>query len=407
MARIETLEVKLDASEAVAQLDEIVRLAFDRAFESIGETRDALAFDRQSARSYDADGRLHVTDCNISKANVCSYLGREIIAGAMNGEQLRGTIDPNKIYRLYRDPEELRAAADSFNNLQLMLVHAPVNVKSPKIGATVGCVSNVAFDGTYLKAGKLSVWTDEGIKLVESKKQAQLSSSYRWRCDLTPGTSPDGVAFDGVMRDIMGNHVALVEHGRAGPDVYVSDSQPSELPQMKRSALVAALLAALPGVTVSDEQKVAFDAALDVELSKLTKQPDPAPVALDADALRVAVDQAIAKGGYVTKADADKLANDARSAAVAHVNALHKAREDVRPLVGIVAFDSADEVYAFALKQSNVATEGVHASAYPALVEQVKARKAAPAPAAPTRVAADSAAAVSSAIPGLGRFAQA
>lgn len=401
MASLETLQVRLDAAE----LADAVRLAFDKELEDLGVFGDRVAFDRQSARTIDQDGRLHVDNCNISKANVCAYLGREILAGAMNGEQLRGIIDPNKIYRLYRDPEELRAAADSFNNLQLLLVHAPVNAHSPKIGATVGCVSNIAFDGMYLKAGKLSVWTGEGIKLVQSKKQAQLSASYRYRCDLTAGTSPDGVAFDGVMRDIMGNHVALVENGRAGPDVYVNDSQPLELPQMKRSAIVAALVAALPGLAISTEQQVALDAALDTELAKLPT-PTPAPVAADADAIRVAVDAAIKAGGYVTKAEADKLANDARSAAVAHVSALHKAREDVKPLVGIVAFDSAEEVYGFALKQSNVATDGVPAAAFPALVEQVKARKAAPTTVPSVKVAADAATAVSNAIPALGRFAQ-
>ena len=38
-----------------------------------------LAMDRAtSVRSFDADGRLHVARSNISKANVCPYLGREI-----------------------------------------------------------------------------------------------------------------------------------------------------------------------------------------------------------------------------------------------------------------------------------------------------------------------------------------
>jgi hypothetical protein len=40
---------------------------------------------------------------------------------------------------------------------------------------------------------------------------------------MTPGEF-EGKAFDGVMRNILGNHVALVEEGRAGPDVFVGDS---------------------------------------------------------------------------------------------------------------------------------------------------------------------------------------
>ena len=53
--------------------------------------------------------------------------------------------------------------------------------------------------------------------------------------------------------------------------------------------------------------------------------------------------------------------------------ALRQAEDDVRPLVGtLVAMDSADEVYAEALKQLGVKIEGVHPSAYPALIQMQK-----------------------------------
>ena len=41
---------------------------------------------------------------------------------------------------------------------------------------------------------------------------------------MTSGTTNEGVHYDGVMRSIRGNHVALVEAGRAGADVIVGDS---------------------------------------------------------------------------------------------------------------------------------------------------------------------------------------
>jgi hypothetical protein len=41
---------------------------------------------------------------------------------------------------------------------------------------------------------------------------------------MTPGTI-DGQSYDGVMRDIVANHVAIVVEGRAGPDVVVGDSK--------------------------------------------------------------------------------------------------------------------------------------------------------------------------------------
>lgn len=390
-------------------------LAFDRAMASAtGFGRDALAFDRQTLRHFDVDGRMHVERCNISKANVCPYLGREI-----PGYQQLG-LDPNKIYRLYRDPEELARGAATFRNLQLLMLHKPVNAKDPKQEITVGTIgSDVEFNAPYLTAS-IAVWTADAIKLIQSKKQAQLSCSYRYRADMTPGVTPEGFTFDGTMRDIMGNHVALVEEGRAGSDVMVSDSLPLELSKMhKRPAVLAAVLAAL-NVTATPEQQLALDAALDASLKAAEDEAEEArkrkaaedaakcePSKMTPAAMDAAISTAIAAGGFISKTEAERLANDAANAAVARVNALHKAREDVKPLVGIVAMDSAEAVYRFALEKSQVALDGVPPAAFGALVEQVKARKVAtPAPSTAPKFANDAVSAASAAIPALGRFAQ-
>lgn len=405
------------------RMSDFPQLAFDRALASAGLARDVLAFDRQTLRKFDADGRMHVERCNISKANVCPYLGREIPKYQELG------LKPNEIYQLYRDPVELERGASTFARLQLLMIHTGVNAETPKTEVTVGTVgSDVVFEAPYLTAS-IAVWTAEAIKLIESKKQAQLSCSYRYRADMTPGVTPEGVAYHGVMRDIMGNHVALVEEGRAGPDVYVSDSLPLELSTMyKRPKLVAAITAALAGaqIAVTDETKLALDAAMeqaededlsDEEKAKRAKdakgvQPGPregergASVASDS-VTPAAMDAAIKGAGFITKADAERLASDAASTAVARVNALHKARADVLPLVGVVAMDSAEEVYAFALKTAGVAFDGVTGvPALSVLVEQVKAAKsakAAPAKQSPA-LAMDAANAAAAAIPGLGRF---
>lgn len=395
-------------------------LAFDRAIATASGLpflAESLAFDRQTLRKFDVDGRMHVERCNISKANVCPYFGREIPSYQALG------LEPNRIYRLYRDPEELARGAHTFKNLQLLMYHTAVNAADPKTAVTVGCIgSDVSFDAPYLSAS-ICLWTEEAIKLVESKKQAELSCSYRYRADMTEGVTPEGVAFDGTMRDIMGNHVALVEKGRAGPDVYVSDSHPLELPPMfKRPTLVAAVLAALPSTTLTDDQKLALDAALakaddEAEEERKKKAAEDGSAAVSpgpkegekgksivADA--AAMDAAIRSHGFITKADAERLANDAATSAVAAVNALHKARRDVEPLVGVVAMDSADAVYRFALEHEKVAHDGIPTVALSALVEQVKARKAGSAPvaAATPKLAQDAANAAAAAIPGLGRF---
>jgi hypothetical protein len=199
-----------------------------------------------------------------------------------------------------------------------------------------------------------------------------------------------------------------------------------KLSEVIRAAVTAKL--SKQGITLAKDVQLALDAAVEEETkkaedeeeeearkkaedeakqkaedaAKMSPQPAGTPAAMDA----ATVDRVIASKGYVTRADADKLAADAANAAVVRINALHKARKDVEPLVGIVAFDSAEEVYRFALDQAKVALDGVPSAAYGALVEQVKAAraaKAAPGAAAP-KFAADAASAAEAAIPGLARF---
>ena len=229
-----------------------------------------MAFDRQSARSIDADGRLHVSKTNISKANVCPYFGREI----PNWQELG--LDGDKVYRLYRDPEELAKGASTFNNLPILNKHIRVTVEEPKKENVVGSIgSDVSFDEQYLKAS-LCVWDAPAIAGVESEKQCELSAAYYYRADMTPGTAPDGEAFDGVMRDIKGNHLALVEAGRAGPDVYVADSdpfvkntiKPKETPAMKMTKLGKALFVSLRGLS----PKIAQDSALPALVGEAEKK---------------------------------------------------------------------------------------------------------------------------------------
>ena len=93
-------------------------------------------------------------------------------------------------------------------------------------------------------------------------------------------------------------------------------------------------------VTKADEEK-AEDEETDAEDSEPEKQ---AP-AMDADAIQ--------------------------AAAVKQVTALFEAREAVKPLVGMVAMDSAEAVYGFALKQKGVNITGVHPSAYKAMANML------------------------------------
>lgn len=176
-----------------------------------------LALDRDSVRSFDRDGRLRVARTHISKANVCPYKGSEIPGYAELG------LEPDRIYQLFRDPEELKKGAATLNGVPLLRKHTPVSADDHQPHDVVGSLGTDAeFDGEYLD-NSLFVNAREAIDGIESGKKRELSAGYHYTPDMTPGNF-GGKAFDGVMRDIVFNHVALVEDGRAGPDVVVGDS---------------------------------------------------------------------------------------------------------------------------------------------------------------------------------------
>jgi hypothetical protein len=180
-------------------------------------TNDHFAFDKASIRRTDEDGHLHVSMTPISKANVCPYLGREIPEFESLG------LDPDKLYKLLRDPEELKKSAPTFAGKPLLLDHKPVAADDHPEKMTVGSVGNdVQWKAPYLMA-PLTIWKDDAIRGIEDGSQRELSSAYRYDADMTPGEY-QGEKYDGRMTNIRGNHLALVREGRAGSDVIVGDS---------------------------------------------------------------------------------------------------------------------------------------------------------------------------------------
>ena len=389
-----------------------------------------MAFDRQSARSIDADGRLHVSKTNISKAVVNPYYGREI-----PGWQQLG-LDGDKVYRLYRDPEELAKGAGTFNNLPILNKHIPVTVDAPQKDNVVGSIgSDVVFDAPYLQAS-LCIWDAAAIAGVESEKQCELSCGYRYDPDMTPGTTGDGEAYDGVMRNIRGNHLALVEVGRAGPDVVVADSspfhKPKETPAMKMTKLGKALAlslqglspkiaqdSALPALVGEAEKKtfkkaavlkglLAMDSDIDAEKADeiidavLGVEESPEPVELEREIVEDEHDVMAFLAGKLSPEDLEAVkgmmgakAEDeapamkpeaveekvtaAMDSMRVEFRQLEQAKVDVRAVVGdVIGMDSAEDVYRFALDQMGIANKDMPAAGLRTMFNAVKDRRSAP-----------------------------
>ena len=184
---------------------------------------DAIILDAQpSMRRKDSNGYLHIEITPISKACVNPYLGREIA-----GSEAQGW-DANKIYYGLRDPDELAKAAKTFNGMPVLLQHHTINAENPAKEWVVGSIgTDGTFEKPYLK-NSMTITDAQAIKYIEDGTAQEISCSYRFKPEFKSGeyTESDGskVHYDFIMRDIEGNHVALVPEGRAGHDVKVADS---------------------------------------------------------------------------------------------------------------------------------------------------------------------------------------
>lgn len=223
---------------------------------------------------------MRVEESRISKANVCPYFGREI----PGWEQLG--LDPQKTYRLFRDPKELEKGAHTFDGKPLLIRHVPIDAEEPKKDLWVGTVGACSFEAPYLVTRPLMVLTKEAIDLIESEAQRELSAAYRYDAVMEPGAW-GGQQYDGRMVNIRGNHVAIVSEGRAGPDVHVADELPPELRPMSRVAAIVA--AAIKPYIGKDPDTKALAMALD---GMLGETPEESVISLDEAECKAAEDAA-------------------------------------------------------------------------------------------------------------------
>jgi len=357
-----------------------------------GYTGD-LALDA-SARSVDIDGRLHIALSHISKAMVCPYYGWEI----PDFEKLG--LDSDKLYYLLRPPEELQRAAPTFARLPILSKHIPVSSADIQSDLIVGAVgSDVTYNDPYLDAD-LAIWDDAAIAGIETNTIRELSCAYHYVPQMTAGVF-NGEPYDGVMTDILGNHLALVKKGRAGGDVMAADTAISnssgvnpfigflkELPHMvmnkkSKDALTLAILAldssldpkklavVMDALPESDEPEMVGDkTAKDESEKEQDERVAKDKTAKDESEKEEEEKKEAEDEEEEEKKEKEKVAKDAAiKLAVdsfrAELKSADEARRAVRPTVGDVAMDSAEEVYSFALDTLKVDHKGV--SGVPAL----------------------------------------
>lgn len=131
-----------------------------------------------------------------------------------------------KELREYRPPEEVFAAKtmDSLRNLPVTNEsggHPQVfvnvdNAKKLMCGYTVDALPE-KIDGQYQKTFAV-IYDKEAIERVKDGK-LEVSLGYDVDVDFTPGVTPDGQKYDAIQRNIVNNHLAMVDRARGGREI--------------------------------------------------------------------------------------------------------------------------------------------------------------------------------------------
>ncbi len=284
----------------------------------------------ESQRVVDADGFL-TAPATIAKAgNVQEYRAREL--------DLPG--DPNRIVRLYRPRDEVAKAAPTFAKRPITNNHPPgkwVNAENYTKVARGFSDPTVAMDGDSMNT-VVNVRDRSAVLDIMSGK-AGMSCGYKFSFDDSRKTTPEGVAVDGWMTDIVGNHIAIVERGRGGPECVVADKEttmgtkkivvdglPLELDEVAAAAveklqaantkLAADAEAALAAGKEAEAKAVAADAenkTLVAQVETLTKERDALKAAGPKEPSAEQIEKAAAERTAVV-GDAAVLAPELKSA---------------------------------------------------------------------------------------------
>jgi hypothetical protein len=175
------------------------------------------SFELGTARTITPEGFLEAPAA-IARTGVQLYRAREL---GLDKHGLAG----DRIVRLHRPAEELfnpETIATFHNKPVINGSHKTVTAENWK-ELSVGDMHHPEPSGKVLVVKRLSVKDKSAVDDVQSGKKF-LSIGYKFDIDLTPGTNADGEAYDGVQRNIKGNHVLITDSPRGGPVCSIADT---------------------------------------------------------------------------------------------------------------------------------------------------------------------------------------
>lgn len=194
---------------------------------------DNFSIDKDSVRTVDDNGFLHIAVSPVTKEQVAPYYGHEI----PNHEELG--FESDVIYHGYRPASELSKpdTIQSLNGIPIQFEHHADYANAPAKDTRIGSTGDDAkWESPYL-TNSLHFHDAKAIDRIKDGSMRELSLAYRYTPVKKEGEF-EGQHYDFVMTDINCNHVALVEEGRAGHDVLVEDAQIKEKNTMADNAAI-------------------------------------------------------------------------------------------------------------------------------------------------------------------------
>jgi len=119
--------------------------------------------------------------------------------------------------KIYRPAKEVKKSAEAFAHLTVTDTHPwdNVNTKNFKEYA-VGLGSDVKFKKGYVIASSIVITDSDIIVMLQSDNESkELSCGYFAEFVYEAG-EVDGESYDGYMKNLVGNHIAIVERGKCG-----------------------------------------------------------------------------------------------------------------------------------------------------------------------------------------------
>lgn len=175
---------------------------------------DRLTLDR-ARRTADGYMAIHA---KAARTGIYQYAGREV-----DPEGAHFAADA--IVNVYRPPEEVfdKASLGSFVGKPITDDHPAEGVDSSNWRDLArGTIMGAAKDGEYV--GFDLAFLDAALIAKVDTGKRELSNGYEARMDIEDGTAPDGTAYQAVQRHIRGNHIAVVDAGRAGSNCCITDA---------------------------------------------------------------------------------------------------------------------------------------------------------------------------------------